>query len=239
MLRCFTAVLQHCQVLRFAGSTAQPINTDVLSLPNQCRMARRGGCDIECSHRPSYIRSWLRDRDYYNLVEIRKSAPLRLRWLISMASSIQNINHTMRFWSFLPIVLAIHNAVDATASSGTSPAILTPDFVRTVQQIVDADGIPGLTLAIIYQNASLELGAWGFKDENGTNMTTDVRCILQGSRHTDEITTCAVDTVQYRFLFEGLPLCFSWDPDRRFRAWAEHYTLACGLINTELEDKSG
>jgi hypothetical protein len=43
-----------------------------------------------------------------------------------------------------------------------------------VQNIVEADGIPGLTLAIVHKTRPAEFGAWGIKSENGTNMTTDV-----------------------------------------------------------------
>ena len=89
-------------------------------------------------------------------------------------------------WSLLPVIQN-GNPTRASASSGTSPAILTPDFVQSVQQTVHADSIPGLALAIVYKNGSSELGAWGIKDEDGTNMTTDVRYILAGSRRTDEI----------------------------------------------------
>jgi len=59
--------------------------------------------------------------------------------------------------------------------NGTSPTILTPDFVESVQKIVDAEGIPGLTLAIVNKTGPVEFGAWGIKSENGTKMTTDVR----------------------------------------------------------------
>jgi hypothetical protein len=85
-------------------------------------------------------------------------------------------------WSFLSVVVALHSAVDVTAGkeprsavNGTSPTILTPDFVETVQGIVDAGGIQGLTLAIVNKSGPAELGAWGIRSENGTNMTTDVR----------------------------------------------------------------
>lgn len=59
--------------------------------------------------------------------------------------------------------------------SGPSATILTPDFIETVQEIVDAGGVQGLTLAIVNQTGPAEFGAWGVKSENGTNMTTDVR----------------------------------------------------------------
>jgi hypothetical protein len=60
------------------------------------------------------------------------------------------------------------------ASIRSTPNVLTPDIVESVQQIVDAEGIPGLTLAIVNKTGLAELGAWGIKFENGTKMTTDV-----------------------------------------------------------------
>jgi hypothetical protein len=82
-------------------------------------------------------------------------------------------------WFLLSTVVALHGTVDATERrstvKGTSPTILTPDFVETVQEIVDAAGIQGLTLAVINKTGPAELGAWGIRSENGTNMTTDVR----------------------------------------------------------------
>jgi hypothetical protein len=87
----------------------------------------------------------------------------------------------MRLALILSIVSALYNAVDATivkgrqsAPNGTFDSILTPDLVQAVQKIVDADKIPGLTLAVVYKNRSAEFGAWGIKSENGTKMTTDV-----------------------------------------------------------------
>ena len=88
----------------------------------------------------------------------------------------------MKQLAFLSVVVALYSAVDATdgkerrlTSNGTSATILTSDFVQTVQQIIDAGGVPGLTLAAVNQTGSAEHGAWGTKSENGTNMTTGVR----------------------------------------------------------------
>ena len=84
----------------------------------------------------------------------------------------------MRLLFFLlSIVLVLHSAVDVAAGKErrSTPKVLTPDFVESVQKIVDAEGIPGLTLAIINKTGPAELGAWGIKSENGTKMTTDVR----------------------------------------------------------------
>jgi hypothetical protein len=86
----------------------------------------------------------------------------------------------MRVLCFLLfIVVALHSVADAAAGKErrSTPNVLTPDFVESVQKIVDAEGIPGLTLAIVNKTGPAELGAWGIKSENGTKMTTDVRSI--------------------------------------------------------------
>jgi preprotein translocase subunit SecB len=69
-------------------------------------------------------------------------------------------------WFFLSIFVGLHSALDMTAGkerrstlNGTSPTILTPDFIETVQEIVDAGGVPGLTLAIVNKTGLAELGA--------------------------------------------------------------------------------
>jgi hypothetical protein len=87
----------------------------------------------------------------------------------------------MRLGFLLYIFPALYSTVDATiltgrqsAVNGTSSPILTPDLVQLVQKIVEADEIPGLTLAIVPKTGPAEFGAWGIKSENGTNMTTDV-----------------------------------------------------------------
>jgi len=85
----------------------------------------------------------------------------------------------MKLLSFLlSIVVALHSALEVTAGNeprstvnGTSATILTPDFVDSVQKIVNSEGIPGLTLAIVNKTGPTEFGAWGIKSENGTKMT--------------------------------------------------------------------
>jgi hypothetical protein len=88
----------------------------------------------------------------------------------------------MRLGFLLSIVLALHNAVGATvdkgrrlAPNGASATILTPDLVEIVQEMVNANEIQGLTMAVVHKTGPAELGAWGIKFENGTKMTTDVR----------------------------------------------------------------
>jgi hypothetical protein len=88
----------------------------------------------------------------------------------------------MRLRFLLSVFPVLYSTVGATiqvkrrqsALNGTSGSILTPDVVQFVQNIVEADEIPGLTLAIVHKTRPAEFGAWGIKSENGTNMTTDV-----------------------------------------------------------------
>ena len=95
------------------------------------------------------------------------------------------------------VVVVLQNVADVIASStnATSTTVLTPDFVEIVQEIVDTEGIPGLTLAVVYKTGPPELGAWGIKSEDGTNMTTDVRWSLGNSNCTDRTMTFLVDAV--------------------------------------------
>ncbi|KAH9994422.1 hypothetical protein BJV77DRAFT_304942 [Russula vinacea] len=79
---------------------------------------------------------------------------------ISTASDLHElyalaINWCMKLGFLLSIVLALHNSVDAAvlkgrrSANGTSATVLTPEFVEFVQQVVDADQIPGLTMAVV------------------------------------------------------------------------------------------
>ena len=87
----------------------------------------------------------------------------------------------MRPGFLFSVVLALRCTAVATVVKGRrstlngSTTILTPELVKFVQGVVDADNIQGLTLAIVHKTGPAELGAWGIKYENGTNMTTDVR----------------------------------------------------------------
>lgn len=118
---------------------------------------------------------------------------------------------------FLSVIVALHSAVGTAGKERRSTSnVLTPDFVQSVQKIMDAEGIPGLTLAIVNRTGPTELGAWGIKFENGTKMTTDVRWTFsEGFKCTDG-SMCPVDTFQSWLLLKSLPLCFSGNRNRRF-----------------------
>ena len=86
----------------------------------------------------------------------------------------------MRLRFLLSILLSLYNAADASVvkldgrQSG-SGSVITPDVVPLVQKVLDANTIPGLAVAIVYENKSTEYGTWGIKYEDGTKMTKDVR----------------------------------------------------------------
>jgi hypothetical protein len=108
---------------------------------------------------------------------------MRLLWfLLSIASVLHSAVESSSFEAIQPrterntrVVLTAGNERRSNVSGTPSATILTPDFIETVQEIVDAGGVQGLTLAIVNKTGPAELGAWGIKSENGTNMTTDVR----------------------------------------------------------------
>ena len=117
---------------------------------------------------------------------------------------------------FFSIVVALHSAVDAAPSKArrSTSNVLTPDFVASMQKILDAERIPGLTLAIVNKTGPAELGAWGIKSENGAKMTTDVRrTFLENFKFTDGFMRL-VDTFQSWLLLKSLPLCFSGNRNR-------------------------
>jgi hypothetical protein len=90
----------------------------------------------------------------------------------------------MRLGFLLSIFPALYNAVTVDAAvvkldsrQSGSGSVLTPDVVQLMQETLDANGIPGFALAIVYEDEdkATEYGTWGFKYEDGTKMTKDVR----------------------------------------------------------------
>jgi hypothetical protein len=106
---------------------------------------------------------------------------MRLLWFLLSALSLHSVAERSGVEAIRPRTELNARAVLTAAKerrsnvSGTSTTFLTPDFIETVQEIVDAGGVQGLTLAIVNKTGPAEFGAWGIKSENGTNMTTDVR----------------------------------------------------------------
>ncbi|TCD62785.1 hypothetical protein EIP91_006403 [Steccherinum ochraceum] len=56
--------------------------------------------------------------------------------------------------------------------------IITPGLSQFIDKLRAEANIPGLTLGVVHSNGQVEHGAWGIKDENGANATTDTSFIL-------------------------------------------------------------
>jgi hypothetical protein len=90
----------------------------------------------------------------------------------------------MRLGFLLSVFPALYSVVDATVvnlegrQSGNGASVLTPHVVQLVQKALDNDTTYGLAVAIVYANKPPEYGTWGYKYENGTKVTPDVRGTL-------------------------------------------------------------
>lgn len=51
---------------------------------------------------------------------------------------------------------------------------LTPALVEYIQNQIDTRVLPGVAVAVVHGDGSLEYGSWGVRTEDGVNMTTNV-----------------------------------------------------------------
>jgi hypothetical protein len=52
--------------------------------------------------------------------------------------------------------------------------IFTPEFSAYVDNVIQENKMPGLSLALVRTDGNLELGSWGNKTEDGEHVTADV-----------------------------------------------------------------
>lgn len=76
-------------------------------------------------------------------------------------------------------------SVQQVLTSGDAGKALPTDIIETIQSIVDAHDVPGLSIAFVRPGGSVEYGNWGVRSEDGDAMTSDVRlatskCVLEG-----------------------------------------------------------
>jgi len=57
--------------------------------------------------------------------------------------------------------------------------VITPEFSKFVEGILNATNIPGLSLAIVRKDGDPEFAAWGRRTEDGAATTSNVRPLLQ------------------------------------------------------------
>lgn len=60
-----------------------------------------------------------------------------------------------------------------TTGNGTIQT-LTPALVEWIQDQVNTNVLPGVAVAVVHDDGSLEYGSWGVRTEDGVNMTSDV-----------------------------------------------------------------
>jgi hypothetical protein len=61
---------------------------------------------------------------------------------------------------------------------GDEAHIITPEFSRYVEGILNATNAPGLSLAVVRKDGNTEFAAWGKRTEDGAATTSNV-CLLQ------------------------------------------------------------
>jgi hypothetical protein len=69
---------------------------------------------------------------------------------------------------------------------GDEGHIITPEFSRYVEGILNATNVPGLSLAVVRKDGNPEFAAWGKRTEDGVATTSNV-CLF--SWKCDLITT--------------------------------------------------
>lgn len=62
----------------------------------------------------------------------------------------------------------------ATSQDTKAPKIITPELSNYVEQTLKTYDVPGMSLAVVRKDGTVELGAWGHKTENGDPATPDV-----------------------------------------------------------------
>lgn len=61
-----------------------------------------------------------------------------------------------------------------TTTGNSTIQTLTPELVEWIQGQVDTKVLPGVAVAVVHDDGSLEYGNWGVRTEDGVNMTSDV-----------------------------------------------------------------
>lgn len=55
---------------------------------------------------------------------------------------------------------------------------LTPEVQQLVEKLMNASGIPGMSLGIVHPDGHTEFGTWGIKSEVGDKVTKEVSPIV-------------------------------------------------------------
>jgi hypothetical protein len=71
----------------------------------------------------------------------------------------------------------------AVFNSSNLGGVITPEFSRYVEGILNATNVPGLSLAIVRKDGNPEVAAWGKRTEDGAATTSNVclfswKCVI-------------------------------------------------------------
>lgn len=80
----------------------------------------------------------------------------------------------MRFHYLITIATTVRAIANQHPFDAVLEPVLTSDIREIVQDIVDTNQIPGLSLAIVRKNGQSEFGTWGKRSEDGSRVTEDV-----------------------------------------------------------------
>lgn len=72
----------------------------------------------------------------------------------------------------------VRASVQQVLSVGDGDRVLSPDILGSIQSIVDAHEVPGLSVALVRTGGSIEYGNWGIRNEAGDAVTSDVRPVI-------------------------------------------------------------
>lgn len=75
---------------------------------------------------------------------------------------------------FYGTTTALATPSGVTTTGNSTIQTLTPDLVEYIQNQIDTKVLPGVAVAVVHDDGSLEYGSWGVRTEDGVNMTTDV-----------------------------------------------------------------
>ncbi|KII95457.1 hypothetical protein PLICRDRAFT_170107 [Plicaturopsis crispa FD-325 SS-3] len=97
--------------------------------------------------------------------------PLGILALLSSAQGFRSTEQTL--FTTNPTEGSASNFSGTTVAHAIGGTLITPDFSRYVDAVLEKSGIPGLSLAIVRGNEAVELGSWGRRTEDGDAMTDE------------------------------------------------------------------
>ena len=97
--------------------------------------------------------------------------------------------------------------------------VVNEAFSADVQSLMGVSNVKGLSLVVVRPDGAVEFGSWGNRTEDGDKVTPDVGAHTYHLRNTDSFHA---DTLQHRFMFQGIFECVRRSSDRRLRCWPKH-----------------